>query len=367
MTNPEGVALYALCLAVGILPVIAFLVALVLLDSYKLVRLRSVLLVVALGGLVALISLVLNPALREALGLNAKSLTRYVAPIVEEVLKGLVIVAALRSRRIGFLVDAAIWGFAIGAGFAMVENTHYSIVLGRLDLPLWIIRGFGTAVMHGGTTAIMAVTSKLLTDRANSQRVHLFVPGLAFAILIHSAFNHFYLSPTHSALTVIVALPLLFSVIFRLSENATQTWLGVGFDTDQELLRIIKEGRVSQTQVGRYLRELRGRFAAETVVDMLCPDPTPPGALAQGQGHPAHAEGGLRRAGHTRSGGAPERAPIPRGHDRQDRNARPAPDLSHERPRPLAAPPAAGQAPQVVASSSTGVFLTNFLAGPRYL
>ena len=270
MTNPEGVALYSLCLAVGILPVIAFLVALVLLDSYKLVRLRSVLLVVALGGLVALISLVLNPALREALGLNAKSLTRYVAPIVEEVLKGLVIVAALRSRRIGFLVDAAIWGFAIGAGFAMVENTHYSIVLGRLDLPLWIIRGFGTAVMHGGTTAIMAVTSKLLTDRANSQRLHLFVPGLAFAILIHSAFNHFYLSPTHSALTVIVALPLLFSVIFRLSENATQTWLGVGFDTDQELLRIIKEGRVSQTQVGRYLRELRGRFAAETVVDMLC-------------------------------------------------------------------------------------------------
>jgi hypothetical protein len=124
--------------------------------------------------------------------------------------------------------------------------------------------------MHGGTTAIMAVTSKLLTDRASSQRAHLFIPGLAFAILIHSAFNHFYLSPTHSALTVIVALPLLFSVIFRLSENATQTWLGVGFDTDQELLRIIKEGRVSQTQVGRYLRELRGRFAAETVVDMLC-------------------------------------------------------------------------------------------------
>ena len=243
---------------------------LVALDSYKLIPFRSVVLLVALGSAVALLCLVLNPFLLSGLALTQSTYARYVAPPLEEALKGVAVVFAIASRRIGFLVDAAIWGFAIGAGFAAVENVHFFLVLGDPDIALWIIRGFGTAVMHGGATAILAVSSKQITDRFDSAQPQYFLPGLAVASLIHSLYNHFFLSPGLSALALLIVLPLAFTIVFRVSENATQNWLGAGFDTDQELLRVIKKGQISQTRVGRYLLELKEHFRSEVVADMFC-------------------------------------------------------------------------------------------------
>jgi hypothetical protein len=46
--------------------------------------------------------------------------------------------------------------------------------------------------------------------------------------------------------------------------------VGPGFDTDVELLRIMRSGQVSATPVGKYLATLRSTFAPEVIVDMLC-------------------------------------------------------------------------------------------------
>jgi hypothetical protein len=116
----------------------------------------------------------------------------------------------------------------------------------------------------------MAVVSKLLTERRGTARPHLFLPGLALAIGLHTFFNHFYLSPGVSTLIILVGMPLVFIVVFKLSGKATQEWLGVGFDSDQELLTAISEGRISEGRVGSYLQALRSRFPAEIIVDMLC-------------------------------------------------------------------------------------------------
>ncbi len=113
-----------LSLAVGLLPVICFLLALIALDSYKLVSLRRVLALLAMGGLAAVASLPTNRAVVELLWLDTSSLVHYAAPVVEESLKGALVVFLILRRRIGFLVDAAISGFAVGAGFATVENVH---------------------------------------------------------------------------------------------------------------------------------------------------------------------------------------------------------------------------------------------------
>src|SRR4030042_818092 len=100
-------------LLLGLLPVLVFLVALVLLDSYKLVCAR---------------------------------------------------------RRVGFLVDAAIAGFAVGAGFAAAENLQYFVTLGPSSLLLWVVRGFGTALMHGSAPAVLAILAKLLGARHGGSR-----------------------------------------------------------------------------------------------------------------------------------------------------------------------------------------------------
>ena len=266
----SSAALYAVCLGLGVLPVLVFLVSLVLLDSYKLVKLRLVLGVVAAGAAVGALCLYLNPWLLATLDLDTATYTRFLGPGVEELLKGSVVALALWRRRIGFLVDAAVWGFAVGAGFAAFENSHYFVVLARPEPVLWILRGFGTAIMHGGATALAAVLAKQLADRFDSVAPPVVLPGLVLAALVHAAFNHFYLSPALSTLLLLVVLPLLFTLVFRASENATRHWLGSGFDSDQELLEIITSGQVSDTPMGEYLHDLKSRFPGPTVVDMLC-------------------------------------------------------------------------------------------------
>lgn len=261
--------LYVLSVALAVLPVASFLLALVVLDSYKLVRIRWVLGMVAAGGAIAVACAQLNPWVLEAAALDHRTFTRYVAPAIEELLKGSVILLAIWRRRVGFLVDAAISGFAVGAGFAAIENFYYLRVLADPNLAIWTIRGFGTAIMHGGVTAIFSVITLHLTERFDSRAPHVVAPGLLVAVVIHSFFNHFYLSPGVSTLVLLITFPLLFALVFRASESATHDWLGVGFDTDQELLMVIKSGKIGGTRVGRYLASLRDRFPPETVVDML--------------------------------------------------------------------------------------------------
>jgi RsiW-degrading membrane proteinase PrsW (M82 family) len=256
-------------LLLGLLPVFAFLLALILLDSYKLVRLRLVAQILAAGGAAAVVSLVANNLLEVGVGVDAAMLTRYIAPVIEELLKGSVIVFLISRHRVGFLVDGAIFGFAVGAGFAAVENIHYFASLRDLSLPLWLVRGFGTAIMHGSVTAIMAILSKQL-EEIQGARGWVFLPGMLVATVLHSTFNHFFFSPTVTTVLILVVLPALFVAVFQLSENRTRDWLGTGFDADAELLELIGSGKVSEDRIGAYLQELRERFPPTTVADMLC-------------------------------------------------------------------------------------------------
>lgn len=260
----------ALSLALGLLPVLSFLLVLVLLDSYKLVSLRSVAGALLLGAGAAVASLVVSGAVAAGLRLDTLGQARYLAPVLEEVLKGSVVVVLLARRRVGFLVDAAIYGFALGAGFAAAENLRYFAVLGDSSLVLWTIRGFGTAVMHGSVTAIMAVIAKHLWDRRGRWVACAIAPGLLLAVLLHSAFNHFFLSPNASTVLMLLVLPGFFALVFRFSESRTRDWLGTGFDSDQELLALINAGQVSSSRIGQYLAELKGHFPGTVVADMLC-------------------------------------------------------------------------------------------------
>ena len=261
---------HATSLTVAIAPTIVFLTALVVVDSYKLVPLRSVLTMLAVGALAALASLLIERLLQQSLETSTSVMTRYAGPVIEEVLKGAPLVLLFLRHRVGFLVDATIFGFAIGTGFALVENLHYFVVLEQRELALWVLRGFGTAVMHGGMTALMALLSKDFTDRLGTLQWSAYAPGLIAAIALHSLFNHFLLSPVASALALLIGLPPILAVVFMRSESATRSWLDTGFDTDAELLEILHSGKMTDSHIGRYLATLRGRFSGEDLADMLC-------------------------------------------------------------------------------------------------
>ena len=259
-----------LAVAVSVLPVFLFLGALVLIDSYKLVALRAILQSVVAGMVAGAAAYGVNVWLRPALGLDWEQYSRYAAPVVEESLKAAFVVWLLRRNQVGFVVDAAIHGFGIGTGFAVLENLYYLDANPGAAAWTWVVRGLGTAVMHGGATSIVAMVAKALHNRSDAFRPWLVLPGLAVAVVLHSLYNHFLLQPLLATALIVLVFPYLSVAVFQQSERETRGWLGTGFDTDQELLRVVRSGRVSGTPVGKYLVSVRSRFAPEVIVDMMC-------------------------------------------------------------------------------------------------
>jgi RsiW-degrading membrane proteinase PrsW (M82 family) len=254
----------------GLVPVACFLGALVALDSYKLVSLKRVLAVLVAGAAMAGVCYEVNGALLESVDIGFDAYTRYVAPLVEELAKAAIVVLLVRTHRIGFLVDAAIVGFAAGTGFSMVENLLYLRIAPDAPLGAWLVRGFGTAIMHGGATAIFGVMGLALVERSGRARNAAFAPGFVAAVALHSAFNHFFFSPFVSTMGIAILLPMLLQLVFSRSEAAMGRWLGTGFDSDTEMLELINSGKLSDSPVGRYLHQLKEKFQGPVVADLLC-------------------------------------------------------------------------------------------------
>jgi len=255
---------------VSVLPVLAFLAALLWLDSYKLLAPSSVVAVIGAGAVMAAASYPLNAALLGGLDIGLPAFSRYVSPLTEELLKGLIVLALVRTHRIGFLVDAAIYGFAVGAGFALAENLYYLHLAAEAGMGTWIVRGFGTALMHGGTTALFAVMGLARIERAAHARLAHFIPGFVVAVLLHSGFNHLSHQPLLATLVTMLTLPLLQWLVFERSERRLRDWLGQGFDADARLLELIGSDSFAASPPGRYLASLRRSLPGALLADALC-------------------------------------------------------------------------------------------------
>ena len=106
-----------ICLA--LLPVLLLLCGLLLMDSFKLLRPSSLAMALAWGAAVALMNQPLDDWLLSGAGIDLRTLTRYAAPVAEEILKAALIVVLLARRRIGFLIDAAVLGIT-----ELLANVH---------------------------------------------------------------------------------------------------------------------------------------------------------------------------------------------------------------------------------------------------
>ncbi len=255
---------------IAVLPVPAFLLLLVLFDSFKLVPRVMLMRAIASGAIAALAALALHEWLFRVTGLPTGTFARYVAPITEETLKAACVVYPLRRGQLGFLVDAAIVGFGVGAGFALVENVEYLRTLVDARIWVWIARGFGAAIMHACTTAIVAVSAKALLDRAPQRGALVALPGWLVAVMLHATYNRALVSPLLAAAVLLLVVPLVALAVFERSERLTREWIGDGMDLDVELLALVRSAHFGETRLGRYLGELTSRFPGPVVADMFC-------------------------------------------------------------------------------------------------
>ena len=260
----------AISIVAALLPVLVFLAVLLLMDSFKLVPFRAVSMALLAGALSALAALAFHSWLLAGGGLSKLVLTRYVAPVTEETLKAVYVVIVLRRRRLGFLVDAALVGFSVGTGFALMENLEYLRTVTDNRLILWLVRGFGPAILHGAMTALFAILLKSLSDRYPTRGVLVVPAALALPVALHSLFNHFPMPPVVATCVLLVLVPVVVTYVFERSERATREWVGEGLDLDVELLNLVTSPDFGRTRLGKYLGELKGRFPGPVVADMFC-------------------------------------------------------------------------------------------------
>jgi len=121
------VAVQAAHWGLALIPVLVLLVMFVWFDAFKLMSLREILLLLALGAVAGIAVYPISGRLIDALPIGFSNYSRFLAPWIEEAFKAAGIIMLFGFNRIGYKLDAVISGFAVGAGFSVVENGFYLV------------------------------------------------------------------------------------------------------------------------------------------------------------------------------------------------------------------------------------------------
>jgi RsiW-degrading membrane proteinase PrsW (M82 family) len=257
--------------SLALIPVMAMLALFVWLDVFKLMTVMEMLGLLALGALAAAAAYPVSGVFLDRLPLGYSVYSRFAAPWVEEAIKGLVIVGLFRFNRIGFKLDAVLSGFAVGAGFSVIENMIYLTRFPDLAPSVWMVRGLGTAVMHGTTVAILAAIAHELAERETREAAGEYdfnplwcVPGYLVAGLIHMAFNQFPDQPLMAMIATLAVAPFLIMAMFKFGAQEAQKWLSQDRTAHEAQLAVWRSGGLPDDESGRRIGALIDRSDAVT-------------------------------------------------------------------------------------------------------
>ena len=149
---------------IALLPPILFILVLLWLDSFSLVKKGVLILSFSFG----IISVFIVFFIIKGFVLIAPNAGTIGDPIIEEVIKGVWILVLLKYRRCAFFIDAALYGAAIGAGFSFLENILYIYFNTDIVVGTALVRGLGTAIMHCGGVISTAVIMSWIANKKKS-------------------------------------------------------------------------------------------------------------------------------------------------------------------------------------------------------
>ena len=189
------------------------------------------------------------------------------APIAEEILKSLILIVL--ARRMTYFVDGAIYGFAAGIAFSILENILYlSRAAESAAAMQMFIRALSTCVMHGSASALVGIAIGRFRYGHGARRLLSALLGWAAAIGLHMAFNRVVNAPS-SAGTIVGTLGLglggvaLIVVFIRWGLVEEKRWitetLGKGSGVTRGEVAMVKQ----YNRIGDLLEPIVERFGEE--------------------------------------------------------------------------------------------------------
>ncbi len=151
------------------------------------VRARRLFIALILGMTMSLCGAYLNSFFGNYYGMDMTEVAKYIAPIVEELMKMLPIMVymLLLLPKDGDLLGFAV---AVGTGFATFENCCYITQNGAELMRFVLIRGLAVGVMHVECGLILG-NSAVLIKRYQTRMIPGMIGAFAFAMTTHALYN----------------------------------------------------------------------------------------------------------------------------------------------------------------------------------
>src|SRR5262245_32110116 len=173
------------------------------LDLYASGSIKTVVICLLWGIVAFLLAFQANTVALSFVGVGL--LVTLVAPIIEEVLKSLILVYQVRRPNFTYFVDGAVYGFAAGTGFAVLENLFYLSRAGAAGgMGVAVSRAFSTALMHGSASALVGVAVGRMRFGLGFSRIPSLLLGWVAAMTLHITFNNL-ISANMGVLTLVLA------------------------------------------------------------------------------------------------------------------------------------------------------------------
>lgn len=131
-----------------------------------------------------------NPWMHDHGLVNYHDMVRFSAPIFEEICKALILLYLIRRANFTYFVDGAIYGFAVGIGFAIFENFEYIMGNPGAALTLAIARVLSTNLVHATGSGLIGIAFGMARFDRSFRRVGIVIGGAGLAILLHIAYNN---------------------------------------------------------------------------------------------------------------------------------------------------------------------------------
>jgi RsiW-degrading membrane proteinase PrsW (M82 family) len=159
-------------------------------DLYKTGEIRTIIFCFIAGWVAFEAASMVNRTIIGQGWLGRMNVIRYSAPILEEILKGLLLWYLVRRPKFTYFVEGAVYGFAAGIGFAIFENFQYILSARDAGLGVAISRVISTNLIHATTCALLGIALGLARFERGSRRILLSLLGLLVAMLLHIGFNN---------------------------------------------------------------------------------------------------------------------------------------------------------------------------------
>ncbi len=168
---------------------IGFLFFLRVFDLHKTAKFGHNIGALTCGVVAYLLAAQINPAMANAGWVTWDQIRSFTAPVVEEILKSVILLFLVSRADFNYVVDGALFGFGAGIGFAMIENVQYINGNAEIALIVSLARVFSTNLMHATGSGLIGTA--LAYHRGDSSRRGKLViaGGYVLAIVFHAVFN----------------------------------------------------------------------------------------------------------------------------------------------------------------------------------